>query len=62
MNKYKDYFYTTKKTIYSKYIWYIHSALDKDRKREVLQISSEPHDNKLDAQISAEEHIDEYYY
>lgn len=62
MEKYKGYYYSTRKNIDGMYVWYIRSAKNKDGNREVLQISDEVFSSKSDAEINCQENIDEYYY
>jgi len=60
MKKYKGYCYTTKKNNNNSYSWYIWSDIFDD-KREVLQQSEEQLGTKTEAEIEAQESIDEYY-
>lgn len=57
MTKHKGYYYTTAKAPDGGYVWRI-----RNKDGEVLQIADKPSATKKDAEIDAEEHINEYYY
>lgn len=56
MKKYKEYYYTLKKNLDGLYAWRI-----RNKDGELLEISDDVFAEE-DAEIDAQEHIDEYYY
>lgn len=53
--KYKEYYYTTKKMV-DGYIWRI-----RNKGGEILEASEESFITKREAELDAQEHIDEYW-
>lgn len=57
MKKYKEYYYTTRKNIDGQFKFYV-----RNKEKEVLEISEDVYCSKEEAELAAQDIIDEYYY